>query len=129
VPEAKDPGEYVQDFDGDIRSWILAGLPPGLRITRKVEPQQLPLYETEKTTDLQKAAPLYISMETKCGREIYITGDKETYRKLEDEGKITFSKKEVERSTAFQKDGGDPSLLIDFKEIFGGSRIIGRKEL
>ena len=37
VPESKDPAEYVQENNGDIRKWILAGLPPGLRISRKVD--------------------------------------------------------------------------------------------
>ncbi len=55
--------------------------------------------------------------------------DEETYRRLEDEGKIVFSQKEVSKVTAFQKDGGEPSLLIDIKEIFGGGRINGRIEL
>lgn len=32
VPAGKDPGEYFQDHGGDIRAWILQGLPPGLRI-------------------------------------------------------------------------------------------------
>ena len=129
VPEAKDPGEYVKDNDGDIWAWILAGLPPGLRISRKVQEQESASVSQEEEKATQEEKPLYTAIETKCGREIYITGDRETYRSLEDEGKITFSNKEVERSIAFQKDGGDPSLLIDFKEIFGGARISGRKEL
>jgi len=129
VPEAKDPGEYVKENKGDIRAWILAGLPPGLRISRKAQPQESASVKQKKAEAPKEEQPLYVSIDTKCGREIYITGDRETYRKMEDEGKIVFSNKEVERSTAFQKDGGDTSLLIDIKEIFGGGRINGRVEL
>ena len=127
VPEAKDPGEYVKDNDGDIRAWILAGLPPGLRISRKVK---APESDSVKQKDIpQKVEPLYTPIESKCGRIIYVTTDRETYRRLENEGKIVFSQKEVSKVTAFQKDGGDPSTLIDIKEIFGGGRINGRIDL
>ena len=129
VPEAKDPGEYVKDHGGDIRAWILAGLPPGLRISRKVQEQDSGSVKQKEAETSKEGKPLYISIDTKCGRLVHITGDRETYRKMEEEGKIVFSKKEVERSTAFQKDGGDPSLLIDIKEIFGGGRIKERIEL
>lgn len=127
VPEGKDPGEYAQDHNGDIRAWILAGLPPGLKISRKV---QAPESGSVKQKEIpQKEAPLCTPIESKCGRLIHVTNDRETYRKLEDEGKIVFSQKEVSKVTAFQKDGGDPSTLIDIKEIFGGGRINGRIEL
>lgn len=32
VPAGKDPGEYVQDHGGDIRAWVLAGLPPVFQV-------------------------------------------------------------------------------------------------
>lgn len=32
VPEGKDPGDYVRDHGGDLRAWVLAGLPPVLRL-------------------------------------------------------------------------------------------------
>ena len=48
---------------------------------------------------------------------------------MEDEGKIVFSTKEKNLASAFQNDGGDISVLIDIKEIFGGGRISGRIEL
>lgn len=31
VPEGKDPGEYHQNFKGNLREWIIAGLPIGLK--------------------------------------------------------------------------------------------------
>lgn len=114
VPEGKDPGEYFEEHNGDIRAWVMAGLPPGLRINRKSKEPASVIKKEEKKE------PLYTAINTKCGRLIHVTGDRGTYRKLEEEGKIVFSNKEVERATAFHKDGGEPSLLIDIKEILGG---------
>jgi hypothetical protein len=34
VPEGKDPGDYVKDHGGDLREWIMAGLPPRLLVGR-----------------------------------------------------------------------------------------------
>jgi hypothetical protein len=126
VPKGKDPGDYAKDHGGDIRDWIIAGLPPGLRITRKAK---LELQHTPKAEERQKDAPLFVSQKTKCGRTIYITDDWEIRRQLESEEKIIFSHKEVDLAIAFKEDGGDPALLIDFKEIFGGGRINRRIEL
>jgi len=36
VPAGKDPGEYYQDHNGDIRSWVLAGLPPAFHVPKYV---------------------------------------------------------------------------------------------
>ena len=127
VPEGKDPGDYAQDYSGDIRAWILAGLPPGLKIIRKVQDPESGSVKQKEIP--QEVTPLCTAIESKCGRLIHVTTDRETYRRLEDEGKIVFSQKEVSKVTAFQKDGGDPSTLLDIKEIFGGSRIIGRIDL
>lgn len=127
VPEGNDPGEYAQDQDGDIREWILAGLPPGLRIERKVQPVK----ETEPVDSAsvkQKELPLFREIHTECGRDIFITNSRKTYEKLEEEGKLTFSHKEIDIVSDFKKDGGDPALILSIKEIFGG-KIIERVEL
>ena len=127
VPEGKDPGEYAQDHNGDIREWILAGLPPGLSIERKLSPVKEPA-PADSASVKQKEQPLYTVVPTGCGREICLTDSRKVYEKLEDEGKLPFSSKEIDISKAFVADGGEPSLLVDIKEIFGG-RIIERIEL
>ncbi|MHB8709839.1 MAG: CHC2 zinc finger domain-containing protein [Desulfuromonadales bacterium] len=33
TPAGKDPGEFFQDHGGDIRAWVLSGLPPVFRVT------------------------------------------------------------------------------------------------
>lgn len=32
VPEGKDPGDYVKDYGGCVRDWVLAGLPPSVTV-------------------------------------------------------------------------------------------------
>ncbi len=41
VPRGKDPGDYRKE-GGDIRAWVLAGLPPGLRPAPYVREEKLP---------------------------------------------------------------------------------------
>jgi hypothetical protein len=43
VPAGKDPGEYYQDHGGNIRAWVLAGLPPIFHV--RAEPQAKPKKE------------------------------------------------------------------------------------
>lgn len=127
VPEGGDPGEYVQDHNGDIREWILAGLPPGLQITRKkttsAASSDVPVQDL-----YQAPQPLYREIRTEDGRDIFVTNSRKTYEQLESEGKLTLSYKEVEKITAFKEDGGDPTILLNIKDIFGG-RISERVEL
>jgi hypothetical protein len=128
VPEGKDPGEYFEEHHGDIREWILAGLPPGLKIKRKATDIPSPSTTVANPTQKEKELP-YRHFDTECGREIYVTGDRATYRKLEDEGKITFSPHEIARVKAFKNDGGNPADILDILEVFGGGRIAERIEL
>ena len=49
VPAGKDPGEYYQDHSGDIRAWVLGGLPPVFHVVAakplpaKSQPEPAPL--------------------------------------------------------------------------------------
>ncbi|MFK5926432.1 MAG: CHC2 zinc finger domain-containing protein [Desulfuromusa sp.] len=42
VPAGKDPGEYYQDHGGDLRSWLLAGLPAQFHISLEIRKAPLP---------------------------------------------------------------------------------------
>jgi len=52
VPAGKDPGEFYQDHDGDIREWVLGGLPLVFHVdvpTQQEEPAQpVPAPDVEK---------------------------------------------------------------------------------
>lgn len=37
VPAGKDPGEYYQDHGGNIKAWVLAGLPPAFHVPPAVK--------------------------------------------------------------------------------------------
>jgi len=47
VPAGKDPGEYFQDHGGDIRAWVLAGLPPAFHV-KKPEAKPAPVPVAQK---------------------------------------------------------------------------------
>lgn len=118
VPDGGDPGEYFQDHGGDIRVWIMEGLPPGLRISRKGENPEKPPEVKEV-----KKEPEYHILKLTDGREIAVTNSHMVYKDLEAAGKIVFSTTEMNRMRHFRDDGGDSSLIVDFKEIFGNSRV------
>jgi len=40
VPIGKDPGEFFKDHAGDIRAWVLAGLPPVFHLPAPVVPEK-----------------------------------------------------------------------------------------
>ena len=42
VPAGKDPGEYYQDHNGNIRDWILAGLPPAFHVQNPEQNRDCP---------------------------------------------------------------------------------------
>ncbi|MBE7413857.1 MAG: DNA primase [Deltaproteobacteria bacterium] len=50
VPRGKDPGDFKKDHGGDIRAWIVAGLPPGLRPVPSKEVEK----EENQTKHLEK---------------------------------------------------------------------------
>ncbi|MEZ6854218.1 primase-helicase zinc-binding domain-containing protein [Halodesulfovibrio aestuarii] len=79
VPQEKDPGEYVEK-GGDLRKWLLAGLPPVLTLPSrkkstappalKVQEQQVkrspylpPPPEVLRVLDMMQRAPLYINID------------------------------------------------------------------
>jgi len=48
VPNGKDPGEYYQDHNGDIRTWVLAGLPPSFHVQKPEASKSKPIPEHAK---------------------------------------------------------------------------------
>lgn len=133
VPEGKDPGEYTQDHNGDIREWILAGLPPGLRIERKLKPVQEDAFIDPAS--MKPEANPDIEMRSKCGRDIFITDNPKQLQQWNKEGKITFSYGEMEKVKLMAKDAEVedlPSLIegiINLKVVMGGGFIKERINL
>jgi hypothetical protein len=55
VPAGKDPGEYFSDHSGDLRAWILAGLPPVFHLPAPAATVEAPVdieVESKQQVDL-----------------------------------------------------------------------------
>ncbi|MDX9896106.1 MAG: CHC2 zinc finger domain-containing protein [Desulfofustis sp.] len=119
----KDPGEVFQS-GGDLRTWVMAGLPPRFHVA--------PLHNavTEKVMKEEPPAGdlLYVK-QLSDGREISVTNSRRVWKDLTAEGKIVFSENELLR--LHQAINGMPehrkqmaaAIAADLKEIFPGAYI------
>jgi hypothetical protein len=71
VPAGKDAGDYYKDHNGDIRAWILAGLPPAFHVQKEETPAQ----PAPKPQD--QPLPANIVMRTKSGYFLGIVNTQE----------------------------------------------------
>jgi hypothetical protein len=71
VPAGKDAGDYYKDHQGDIRAWILAGLPPAFHVQKEETPAQ----PAPKPQD--QPLPANIVMRTKSGYFLGIVNTQE----------------------------------------------------
>lgn len=53
VPAGKDPGEYYQDHGGDIRKWVLDGLPPVFHVKYQPPKPQPRAWKLRTSTNLE----------------------------------------------------------------------------
>lgn len=124
VPAGKDPGEATAT-GVDLRSWILAGLPPVIRDAGNIDDPE--------TTCQDQNPPAgtagYRIMTLSCGREIYLTDDEQLWDDLAAAGKIVFSGHELRRLSAacagLPANQGEKikEKVLEAKEIFGAAYI------
>ena len=136
IPDGKDPGEYVQEFDGDIREWILAGLPEGLQMEETPESvKELSDPSPSSMAMLQEEKLGYFIQTTADGREIAVTEDPEIYQELEKQGHLVFSRGELKRITLAKEDAeaegveSPVDFILELKDHFRGSYVKLRREL
>jgi len=117
VVGGKDPGEAFT-AGVDIRSWVVAGLPPAFRVASTVPASPQP--QTEP-----KQASLVTIAKIK-DRQIHITDHQPTWSALMDEGKTAYSNHELQRlAKAVELAGPEQAehakeILMGIKDVFGG---------
>lgn len=135
---AKDPGDAAA-AGVDVRAWLIAGVPAGLRIklglTWPVQRPAVPVpakatHHVEKTdqadTDDQPAVVEVVEVELADGVVVYVTNDQERWQQFTDQGKPVFSQRELERlgSALAGLDGDDRRMAIarsiEAKQVFSG---------
>lgn len=152
VPEGKDPGDYVKDHVGNLREWIVAGLPPVLKPLSPVSPEMTVSDVAENKTpeaspetgveDLKEKTPFFVKINTAQGPILQLTEEVETEEGLKQYQELTkgdiplFTPSEVKYVSLATKEaeeeglnGSDiSSLFIHIKNAFGGeTKIRGRK--
>lgn len=66
VPEGKDPGDF-RKAGGDVREWVIAGLPPGLRPASEPAPAApAPAAVPKPAVEEDDGRTPYVTEETKC---------------------------------------------------------------
>ncbi|MGD0585569.1 MAG: hypothetical protein ABSA86_07305 [Oryzomonas sp.] len=149
VPIGKDPGEAFQK-GVNIREWIIAGLPLGLRPGKSTAPTQTetnpaktetkaaktetkaaktetttPPTEPKKSTTSTAPEPLVQTTPAQDGRIIHVTDDGPTYARLVAEGKLVFDSREIELARLSGATAEQATCFLNAKQIFPGCRIAG----
>jgi len=148
VPAGKDPGEYYQDHGGNIRQWILEGLPPVFHVAAKAPKQ--------KASPAEPIIPAHVKGTTVNGHDYVIADDPQHVNRLRmhypqavvftqaEIGQLKgMSQEEAERALIYKRSGGsitdfithikgeadsDIDLVNLGAEIFAG-RIIETREV
>lgn len=122
APGGKDAGEAYQ-AGTDIRAWIIAGLPLGLRPSQPVKHENSVceiVQVTDSSSDVKLPDFPDTTMRIIDGREIWFPRTPEVWNQLTREGKITIGPKEGKLLA-----GGCPALLVEMllitKEVFSGA--------
>jgi hypothetical protein len=109
VPDAKDPGEYFET-GGDIRAWVLAGLPPVFKLKKDAPKPQAP-----KQAALQDLVGTTVS-----GHQYVVAADPRRVHLLRQQypGAVVFTRGEIAALQGMSKEQAEQMLLI--KKEFGG---------
>lgn len=140
---AKDPGDGA-GAGVDLRAWIIAGLPQGLRIKLGFDGKALAappaakcapvaaMAEDAGEPEAQPAPAEVVELELTDGTVIYITNDRRRWDELTAQGLPVFSQNELERMkvalTGLEGEERETAIrrTIEAKQVFGGYVLRGR---
>jgi len=128
VPVGKDPGEYYQYHSGDLRAWILAGLPPVFHIaadlpaSKKVEKPEVPV--TRHPSPVTGLTGAYMRGTSKCGRAYFVAEHRADVAVLRAEfpEDIPFDHREITLLGGGKPEGAAALLC---KSVFPDAEILG----
>lgn len=128
VPQGKDPGEYHQ-AGGDLRGWIVAGLPPGLRPSADPRPQTAPAAPRSHTSEQPRERGRVFEGTTGNGRAYLLVENALDVPELLETcpGKAVITARELEKIEGATTEEAEAVLMI--KEIFPGAVIHERRTL
>jgi hypothetical protein len=108
VPAGTDPGDYVKDHNGDLRAWVLAGLPPIFHIEKPIEKKpapQIPEHAKGKTVNGHGYILAYEAEHVLLLKSLY-------------PGDVVFSPREIAALKGMSKE--DAELMLLAKKEFSG---------
>lgn len=132
VPAGKDPGDYVTDHQGDLRSWVEAGLPPKVATVKHSLSVAAPPQDTGLSPVVEQAGGEgadtggleECSLVLADGTEVWLTDDKAQWLAWSDAGLLVMSSNELARIQAALVGMGPEeraealATIIEAKRIF-----------
>lgn len=128
VPAGKDPGEYFQ-AGGNLRAWIEAGLPPGLRVVPQAAPCKASPTLKEDAESAGSPGAVLVRAVSAAGRPLVIVPDRSQVARAKADfpGETIFTEAEVEHLCGLAPD--HVALIHAAKDIFDGAYIAGTRPL
>lgn len=129
VPAGKDPGEFAEQ-GGNVRAWVVAGLPPALALSPAAAPP--PAGPAERTAFAEPAkpeGPPVLRAVSKGGIPYVVAATREQFRELlqENPGAAAFTWDEIALLKGASPEEAHAVLLA--RQVFPDAPIIGRKAL
>jgi hypothetical protein len=136
VPKGKDPGEFFQDYGGDLRDWILAGLPPVFHLPMPAAPiapekqdnTPLPLVDANGGGGVAPAEPAeaYVIAKHPSGRQFVMVETRKAWREACEAlpGVAVVGMREAEKV-----DPAAAEFVLAVKSIFGAVEVVSTNYL
>lgn len=129
TPSGKDPGEFFQDHGGDIRAWVLQGLPPGLRVRVAPATATAPVPVAAAAPDVATVdpeGPKCWTLESRSGRVFHVVETEQQARLVAAQrpGEAVFTAADIQaiKDAGLSPEEAEPILLV--RQMFGYGRAL-----